>query len=60
MSIVALVMTTTILAASRTEIVQPSGYREGIEKWFNASYLPLMKEKGTEVRSRVKAIVAAA
>ena len=36
------------------------GYREGIKKWFNASYLPLMKEKGTEVRSRVKAIVAAA
>lgn len=33
------------------------GYTEGIEKWLNASYLTLMKEKGAEVRSRVRAIV---
>jgi glutathione S-transferase len=35
------------------------GYTEGLEKWFNAAYLPLMEEKGTEVQSKVKAIVAA-
>jgi len=35
-------------------------FREGIEDWFNASYLSLMKEKGAEVQSKVKAIVAAA
>src|SRR5713226_316683 len=28
------------------------GYTEGIEKWLNASYLTLMKEKGAEVQSR--------
>jgi glutathione S-transferase len=33
------------------------GYTEALEKWFNASYLPLMKEKGLEVQSQVKAIV---
>ena len=33
-------------------------YKEALEDWFNASYLPLMKEKGAEVQSRVKAIVA--
>ena len=32
-------------------------YNEALEKWFNASYLPLMKEKGLEVRDKVKAIV---
>ena len=32
-------------------------YSEALEKWFNAAYLPLMKEKGAEVKSRVKAIV---
>jgi len=32
------------------------GYTEALEKWFNANYLPLMKEKGLEVRDRVKAI----
>jgi glutathione S-transferase len=36
------------------------GYREGIERWLNAAYLSLMKEKGAEARSRVKAIVASA
>ena len=35
-------------------------YAEALEKWFNAAYLPLMKEKGAEVQSRVKAIVAGA
>jgi len=34
-------------------------YSEGLEKWFNANYLPLMKEKGLEARARVKTIVAA-
>jgi glutathione S-transferase len=33
------------------------GYTDALEKWFNAKYLPLMKEKGLEVRDRVKAIV---
>lgn len=32
-------------------------YSEALEKWFNAAYLALMKEKGAEVQSRVKAIV---
>ncbi len=35
-------------------------YQEALEAWFNPSYLPLMKEKGAEVQSRVKAIVASA
>jgi len=34
------------------------GYVEGLEKWFNSNYLPLMREKGLEVRDKVKAIVA--
>jgi glutathione S-transferase len=32
-------------------------YTEALEKWFNPAYLPLMKEKGNEVRDRVEAIV---
>jgi glutathione S-transferase len=32
-------------------------YGEALEKWFNATYLPLMREKGLEVRDKVKAIV---
>jgi len=32
-------------------------YVEALEKWLNAAYLPLMKEKGSEVQSKVKAIV---
>ena len=32
-------------------------YSEALEKWFNATYLPLMKEKGLEAQARVKAIV---
>ena len=35
-------------------------YSEALEKWFNPAYLPLMKEKGSEVQARVKSIVAAA
>ena len=35
-------------------------FTEGIEEWFNASYVSLMKEEGTKVQSKVKAIVAAA
>ncbi len=35
------------------------GYTEGLEKWFNPAYLPLMKEKGAEVQEKVKAIVGA-
>ena len=36
------------------------GYKEGIGGWLNESYLSLMKEKGAEVQSRVKAILASA
>jgi glutathione S-transferase len=32
-------------------------YSDALEKWFNAKYLPLMKEKGLEVHDKVKAIV---
>lgn len=32
-------------------------YTEALEKWFNPAYLPLMKEKGVEAQSKVKAIV---
>ncbi len=35
-------------------------YTEALEKWFNPAYLPLMKEKGVEVQSRVRSIVGAA
>lgn len=35
-------------------------YKEALEDWFNPNYLPLMKEKGTEVQERVKTIVASA
>lgn len=30
---------------------------EAMEKWFNAAYLPLMKEKGLEAQDRVTAVV---
>jgi glutathione S-transferase len=33
-------------------------YIEALEKWFNPSYLPLMKEKGAEAQTRVRAIIA--
>lgn len=32
-------------------------YVEALERWFNPSYLPLMKEKGSEVGARVRAIL---
>ena len=32
-------------------------YSEALEKWFNPSYLSLMKENGSEVKDRVKAII---
>jgi glutathione S-transferase len=35
------------------------GYTEGLEKWFNPAYLPLMKEKGAEAQAMVRAIVGA-
>jgi glutathione S-transferase len=39
-------------------LLERRGYKEALENWFNPAYLPLMKEKGAEVQSRVKAIVA--
>lgn len=39
-------------------LLERRGYKESLEDWFNASYLSLMKEKGAEVQSRVKAIIA--
>ncbi len=32
-------------------------YLEAFDRWFNPGYLPMMKEKGLETQSRVKAIV---
>jgi glutathione S-transferase len=39
-------------------LLERRGYNEGLEDWFNASNLSLMKEKGAEVQSQVRAIVA--
>jgi glutathione S-transferase len=39
-------------------LLERQGYKESLEDWFNASYLSLMKEKGAEAQSRVKAIIA--
>jgi len=41
-------------------LLERRGYKEGLEDWLNASYLSLMKEKGAEAQSQVKAIVASA
>ncbi|HUK39733.1 MAG TPA: glutathione S-transferase family protein [Candidatus Acidoferrales bacterium] len=41
-------------------LMERRAYKEALEDWFNASYLPLMKEKGAEVQSRVKGIIASA
>jgi hypothetical protein len=41
-------------------LLERRGYKEGLEDWFNPSYLSLMKEKGAEVQPKVKAIVALA
>jgi glutathione S-transferase len=38
-------------------LLERRAYKEGLEDWFNAGYLSLIKEKGTEVQSQVKAIV---
>ena len=40
-------------------IVARPGYQEGLAKWFNAKYLPLMAEKGEEAWPRVGALLAA-
>jgi glutathione S-transferase len=36
------------------------GYQEGLAKWFNAKYLPLMAEKGTEAWPKVEQLLKAA
>jgi glutathione S-transferase len=41
-------------------LLERRSYKEGLEDWFNAAYLSLMKEKGAEVQSKVKAIVVSA
>jgi glutathione S-transferase len=38
-------------------LMERRSYKEALEDWFNSSYLPLMKEKGSEVQSRVKGII---
>jgi glutathione S-transferase len=35
------------------------GYQDALAKWFNAKYLPLMEEKGTEAWPRVRELLAA-
>lgn len=35
------------------------GYQSALAKWFNAKYLPLMDEKGTEAWPRVRELLAA-
>ena len=37
-----------------------AGYRAAIGEWLNASYMPLMEEKGAEAQPRIKAILEAA
>ena len=39
-------------------LLERRGYKEGLEDWFNPSYLSLMKEKGAEAQLKVKTIVA--
>jgi hypothetical protein len=39
------------------KLLERRAYVEALEKWFNAAYLPPMKEKGLEGREKVKAIV---
>lgn len=45
------------IAAWYDRLRERRGYAEALEEWFNKAYLPLMKEKGLEVQSKVKAIV---
>lgn len=48
------------VAAWYERLRERAAYTEALEDWFNPKYLPLMKEKGTEVQERVKAILALA
>jgi len=48
------------VAAWYERLRQRRPYKEALEHWFNPKYLPLMKEKGTEVQERVNTIVASA
>jgi hypothetical protein len=41
-------------------LLERRGYKQSLEDWFNPSYMSLMKEKGAEAQSRVKAITASA
>ena len=47
-------------AAWYERFLERRAYKEALEDWFNAAYLSLMKEKGAEVQSRVKGIIAEA
>ncbi len=44
-------------AAWYDRIRQRPSYKEALEDYFNPGYLPLMKEKGLEARTRIKAIL---
>ena len=46
-------------AAWYERITARAGYRDGLGRWFNAKYLPLMAEKGKEAWPRVKELIAA-
>ena len=46
------------IAAWYERLMERRAYKEGLEDWFNPSYLSLMKEKGAEAQARVKAIIA--
>ncbi len=49
-----------LTAAWYERIKARPGYQQGLRaKWFNAKYLPLMAEKGTEAWPRVKELLAA-
>jgi glutathione S-transferase len=47
-----------LVAAWYERIKARAGYVEGLAKWFNAKYLPLMAEKGTEASARVRELLA--
>jgi hypothetical protein len=48
-----------LVAAWYERVKARKPYQEALAKWFNAKYLPLMDEKGTEAWPRVKALLAA-
>ena len=48
-----------LAAAWYERIKARPGYQDALAKWFNAKYLPLMAEKGTESWPRVKELIAA-